>query len=286
MVVLGILLCIFNMVMWLLAIVRFRKIFSTDDIVKRTRDELDTMMMEINRNAERNVSLIEDRIKKLHEAMADADRHMEILRGELSNTEKSRAFQSKVSVSEPSRYGSNRISLAPEVDSAELRKETTVKKTRTYSRKSSSRPVQTPAPADDAEIMENQPAVEPEKTVQTGRPRGPLASYQHELKRSVKVPSEKAAPVEDDGDALSREMIDSIVRKSSLEIESLEEGENPASKADEGPQVIVAPKLIRPKKSKKEQVHDLYETGMTVEEIARQLKIATDEVEFIVEMFK
>ena len=134
--------------------------------------------------------------------------------------------------------------------------------------------------------MENQPAVEPEKTVQTGRPRGPLASYQHELKRSVKVPSEKAAPVEDEGDALSREMIDSIVRKSSLEIESLEEGENPASKADDGPQVIVAPKLIRPKKSKKEQVHDLYETGMTVEEIARQLKIATDEVEFIVEMFK
>ncbi|MBP5753696.1 MAG: hypothetical protein J6W60_12710, partial [Treponema sp.] len=56
------LLCAFNVVMWLVQIVRFKSIFSTDKIMQETRDQLNSMLMDINRNAERNIDLIDDRI--------------------------------------------------------------------------------------------------------------------------------------------------------------------------------------------------------------------------------
>ena len=89
------LLCAFNVVMWLVQIVRFKSIFSTDKIMQDTRDQLNSMLMDINRNAERNIDLIDDRIRQLKEVTEEADRHIQLLKGEIALVEKTSAFQSK-----------------------------------------------------------------------------------------------------------------------------------------------------------------------------------------------
>ncbi|MBP5358736.1 MAG: hypothetical protein J6W60_03010 [Treponema sp.] len=95
MAVVVLLLCLFNVVMWLVQIIRFKNIFSTDKIMQETRDQLNSMLMDINRNAERNISLIEDKIRQLKEVSEEADRHIQLLKGEIALTEKSKAFQTQ-----------------------------------------------------------------------------------------------------------------------------------------------------------------------------------------------
>ncbi|MCH5294624.1 MAG: hypothetical protein J1F14_01810 [Treponema sp.] len=95
---LAFLLIAFNITMWIVFAFRFKKIFSTDDIMRRTRDELNSLLTEMNRNAERNVSLINERIKELRAVSAEAEREITKLRGELKKVEAEtrRSFQSKV----------------------------------------------------------------------------------------------------------------------------------------------------------------------------------------------
>ncbi|MBR6193528.1 MAG: hypothetical protein IKQ66_05145 [Treponema sp.] len=273
MVVLEILICVFNLVMWLLAIVRFRKVFSTDDIVQKTRDELDKMMMDINRNAERNVDLIEDRIRKLKEISAETDRHIEILRGELANTEKSKSFQSRMIGAESKKRPS---AVKLDDDFALESPEEPVKKPRTATRKTSSRSAtKESAVTSKAVEIQTHETKSTEQPVPVGRPRGPLMAYQYEQKSIASIAQKKSGQPQED--SFSQE-IDDIVRKSSFEIEPSD------SAGSVGPEIIVSPNPIRPKKSKKDQVLDLAATGMTVEEIARQLKTTTTEVEFILDM--
>ncbi len=84
MAVVVLLLCVFNVVMWLVQIVRFKNIFSTDKIMEETRDQLNSMLMDINRNAERNITLIDDKIRQLKEISEEADRHIQLLKGEVA----------------------------------------------------------------------------------------------------------------------------------------------------------------------------------------------------------
>ena len=95
MAVVVLLLCVFNVVMWLVQIVRFKNIFSTDKIMQETRDQLNNMLMDINRNAERNIDLINDRIEKLKKVTEEADRHIQLLKSEVALVEKSSAFQNQ-----------------------------------------------------------------------------------------------------------------------------------------------------------------------------------------------
>lgn len=62
--------------MWIVFGVKFKKVFSTEKIIQRTRESLNGMLIEINRNAERNISLIDERISKLKSITAEADRHV------------------------------------------------------------------------------------------------------------------------------------------------------------------------------------------------------------------
>ena len=52
---------------------KFNKLFSTDDIIENTRTELNRMILDVNRNAERNITLIEAKINDLKALIAKAD---------------------------------------------------------------------------------------------------------------------------------------------------------------------------------------------------------------------
>lgn len=88
--------CVLNITLWVTFFLKFKKIFSTDDIIASTREEMDRMIADINHNAGRNIELIEDRIKQLKAVVAEADRHVELSKRELEAQKVSLSYQQKI----------------------------------------------------------------------------------------------------------------------------------------------------------------------------------------------
>lgn len=89
-------LIIFNVAMWLVFLSRFNRFFSTEDIIKKTRDSLNSMLTELNRNADRNITLMDDRIRQIKAVSAEADRHLLILQKELNSLQAGVVFKEKL----------------------------------------------------------------------------------------------------------------------------------------------------------------------------------------------
>ena len=92
--------CVLNVFMWIVFLVKFKRLFSTDDIVLSTREELNKMIEDLNRNTSMNVSVIDMKIAQLKEAVSEAEekigraeRKIEALNSDLSNAEKSAEFR-------------------------------------------------------------------------------------------------------------------------------------------------------------------------------------------------
>lgn len=88
--------CALNITLWAALFIKFKKIFSTDDIINSTRDEMNRMIIDINRNAGRNIEVIEDKIKQLKVVVAEADRHVELARREIELQKASFSYQQKI----------------------------------------------------------------------------------------------------------------------------------------------------------------------------------------------
>lgn len=81
---LTIILCLFNVFMWIIMLKRFKKMFSTDDIIASTRDELNKMIEDMNRNTGRDLSLADAKIKELKSVIAEAERRIGTLNSDLT----------------------------------------------------------------------------------------------------------------------------------------------------------------------------------------------------------
>lgn len=88
--------CVLNICLWAAFFLKFKKLFSTDDIIASTREEMERMIADINKNAGRNLDLIEDRIRQLKAVVAEADRHVETSRRELENQKSVISYQKKI----------------------------------------------------------------------------------------------------------------------------------------------------------------------------------------------
>ncbi|MBO6218515.1 MAG: hypothetical protein J6N81_02940 [Treponema sp.] len=88
--------CVLNISLWITIILKFKKLFSTDDIIASTREEMDNMIADMNRNAGRNIELIEDRIKQLKLVVAEADRHIETAKREIESQKNALSYQQKI----------------------------------------------------------------------------------------------------------------------------------------------------------------------------------------------
>ena len=89
-------LCLINLLLWGLLFKKFKKLFSTDDVIEKTRNELNRMIVEVNRNAERNITLIEARISDLKSIIAQADSHVSLLKSEIEKSNAISAYKSKI----------------------------------------------------------------------------------------------------------------------------------------------------------------------------------------------
>ena len=49
--------CIINIVLWIILLIRFKKLFSTDKIIKTTTEKMNKLVMEIDNATERNIFL-------------------------------------------------------------------------------------------------------------------------------------------------------------------------------------------------------------------------------------
>ena len=71
-----------NIVLWGVFIVRFKRLFSADDVIEKTRAEMDNMIRDINNNTVRAIDIIDDRTKQLKRLIEEADRKIALARSE------------------------------------------------------------------------------------------------------------------------------------------------------------------------------------------------------------
>ena len=94
-------LCVVNVLLWAVLLSRFSRLFSTDDIIRRTRDEMTKMVSDINNNADRDISLIDDKISELRKIADEAELKIAAARDELSRLEYRRSenvYEERVSM--------------------------------------------------------------------------------------------------------------------------------------------------------------------------------------------
>ena len=97
MIYLTILISLFNIFMWMVFLKKFKSLFSTDDIIASTRDELNRMIEDMNRNTGRDLNLADAKIKELKGILADAEKRIELLNSDLAKKSMSEEFKSALS---------------------------------------------------------------------------------------------------------------------------------------------------------------------------------------------
>ncbi len=69
---------------------RIDKSLRTEEVVRTIREEIEQLIVELNRTTDRNVAIIEERINELKKVTASADKQIKLLNKEVRNKEKER----------------------------------------------------------------------------------------------------------------------------------------------------------------------------------------------------
>lgn len=107
--------CVLNICLWCTFFLKFRKLFSTDDIVSSTREQIEKLISDMNNNTARDINLIEDRIKQLKLAAAEADRHIEVAKHEIETQNATLSYKQKVSMASQANATAAKNSLSNHV---------------------------------------------------------------------------------------------------------------------------------------------------------------------------
>lgn len=111
-------LCIVNLILWVVFLSKFKKLFTADDVISSYRQELNRLLTDIDRHTARDVATIEDVSKELKAVVAEADRHVAVAKAELERQEKSKTFQQKLAAKP---QGSARQTMAQRAADSYLR---------------------------------------------------------------------------------------------------------------------------------------------------------------------
>lgn len=72
-IIILIIMCIINIILWIVLFAHFRKIFAPNNLLKDVRREVEKLLIEIDRTADKDISVIEKRSKDLRELIDRAD---------------------------------------------------------------------------------------------------------------------------------------------------------------------------------------------------------------------
>jgi len=82
----------FNIALWIFLFMHFKKMFSSEALLKDIRREVEKLVIEIDRTADQDITIIEARIKALRKLIDEADTKIMLSK----NAEKSRLREQKV----------------------------------------------------------------------------------------------------------------------------------------------------------------------------------------------
>jgi len=86
---------------WLLLKARVRKTLELDSLLSDARKEVRALSIELNETADRNITLIEDRLEALRGILSEADRRMGVMKRELGSRAAEKEVYEKLSRSRP-----------------------------------------------------------------------------------------------------------------------------------------------------------------------------------------
>ena len=85
-----------SLILMIVILIRFKKLFSTDSIIDKTKAQMNRVIKDVNNNANRDIELINESSRRLRALLNEADKKMEnfreaaqLLRNLLAETEKS-----------------------------------------------------------------------------------------------------------------------------------------------------------------------------------------------------
>lgn len=74
-----ILICVFNVIMWIVFLRHFKNLFTTDDIIASTKAEINKILADLNRQTERDISVYENSVSRLKALNAETDKKIRLL---------------------------------------------------------------------------------------------------------------------------------------------------------------------------------------------------------------
>ncbi|HBG66403.1 MAG TPA: hypothetical protein DDW78_08025 [Treponema sp.] len=258
-----VLLYIVNIILWIVLFSRIKKMFSTENLVRKIVATANDVVKSIDAVTDRNRSLVKDgeerlmavsaetarRVEELKAELEKADKHIMFLKGELDKTEKAFAFRAELDAAGQQQAKQLRASVQAGSPASVYRHEQ-LQGTRF------SAAIRTENVDGDSIAVGSMPDAEaaPQQPVVMREAGQPLPPQEH-----PPVPPEPAAPAESQNAAA-------------------------APRQPQAPQIIVSAAPLRPRKDYKQQVKELSALGMTAEEIAAELGRSPQEVEVTLEL--
>ncbi len=141
-------LTLINLLLWLVFFLKFKKLFTTDNIIQDFRDKLEDLIKDAQRNTALNINVIDEKIKELRAVSAEAGRKVALLRHELDSTEKSEALQSRIKMQTPASVTVN----SAEEKTRRVRGSKTVSAAKTQGGRIAKKYLQNELPAEDEAV--------------------------------------------------------------------------------------------------------------------------------------
>lgn len=95
-VITAILLIVLNLILWIIFLAKFKTYFSTDDIIRKTRNQVDNIIRSVNANADINKQNLDNKIQEIRAVTAEAERKIVLLRNEMTLMQKSASFREQM----------------------------------------------------------------------------------------------------------------------------------------------------------------------------------------------
>lgn len=72
-------LCIFNILSWIVLLRKFKNLFTVDDVISSAKSEINKIVADLNNNASRDITIIEDKLATIDSVIKEADKRIRIL---------------------------------------------------------------------------------------------------------------------------------------------------------------------------------------------------------------
>jgi len=247
MLVFVIVLSLINIVLWLLFLIRFKKLFSTDKIIESTSKKMNKLVNDIDKTTKRDLFLSSESTKRMQAMLDEADAKMELFKEATQRLREMIAEADRISRKLPANNSIyNNVTEVPFTadNNSNQKAKLTRKNLDSYLQNSSSVKKNTINPDNSYEVVSSQ--------------QGDLFNQDYEASPLHDSPMQ----VTQDGAAFKE--VPLIITKV----------------YDESPKKNTE----KSKKNLSKQVQELYNNGKTVEEIANELSCSRTEVQLVIDM--